>query len=392
MWFICFILITQCAKLAFFPPNGMSFSFHDSQQLENATVRLTGNARRIISCSRVKGHSFFSYHCVTMGLVANIKYSYVFSDAGVVLEGPLSFIMPDAAKRNITIIHIGDMGITNSANVLSQLKLQDNIDMVFHGGDIAYADKADKIGSAPDYISVWKQFSNMTNSITSRFAYHVCPGNHDITCHDYGDEFCPEELRNFSVYRQWFNMPSSVGPNLWYSFDFGPAHFVFINTESDYPNAPSEQNSHLNPKGGGFGDQLSWLEADLRKTQKPWKIVIGHRPFFSGLTWDWPLGVRDHTKNAFGPIFKRYNVDVFLAAHIHAYERYDVIDGTLHILNGAGGNVEGVDKKWASDPKPTPMHRVAGWGFGKFTLSAKTFLWTFFDEHGKDADFVELIK
>ena len=58
----------------------------------------------------------------------------------------------------------------------------------------------------------------------SQFAYHVCPGNHDITCHDYGDEFCPEELRNFSVYRQWFNMPSSVGPNLWHSFDFGNTH------------------------------------------------------------------------------------------------------------------------------------------------------------------------
>ena len=60
---------------------------------------------------------------------------------------------------------------------------------------------------------------------------------------------------------------------------------------SDYPNAPSEQNSHLNPKGGGFGDQLSWLEADLRKTQKPWKIVIGHRPFFSGkFLFYWSFG------------------------------------------------------------------------------------------------------
>ena len=60
-----------------------------------------------------------------------------------------------------------------------------------------------------------------------------------LSCHTFGDEFCPEELRNFSTYRNWFNMPDSIGPNLWYSFNLGPVHFVFINTESDFPGAPS---------------------------------------------------------------------------------------------------------------------------------------------------------
>lgn len=49
-----------------------------------------------------------------------------------------------------------------------------------------------------------------------------------------------------------------------YSFNFGSAHFVSVNTETDYPDAPNDKFSIGGVGNGGFGDQLRWLEEDLR--------------------------------------------------------------------------------------------------------------------------------
>jgi hypothetical protein len=60
--------------------------------------------------------------------------------------------------------------------------------------------------------------------------------------------------------------------NMWYSFNYGPVHFVQINTETDYPGAPNDQYTY-GTGNGGFGDQLAWLEADLKVRS----VSIHHR-------------------------------------------------------------------------------------------------------------------
>lgn len=58
-----------------------------------------------------------------------------------------------------------------------------------------------------------------------------------------------------------------------YSFNFGSAHFVSVNTETDYPEAPNDKFSIGGVGNGGFGDQLRWLEEDLRvRDQNPLKV------------------------------------------------------------------------------------------------------------------------
>jgi hypothetical protein len=39
---------------------------------------------------------------------------------------------------------------------------------------------------------------------------------------------------------------------------------VSVNTETDYPDAPNDKFSIGGVGNGGFGDQLKWLEEDLR--------------------------------------------------------------------------------------------------------------------------------
>jgi len=77
---------------------------------------------------------------------------------------------------------------------------------------------------------------------------------------------------------------------MWYSFNYGPVHFVSLNTETDFPGAAEENtgdsgDKHL-PAGhfGRDGEYLAWLAADLKaaaadKQARPWIVACGHRPF-----------------------------------------------------------------------------------------------------------------
>lgn len=111
----------------------------------------------------------------------------------------------------------------------------------------------------------------------------VNPGNHEATCHSFGDFFCPDGLKNFTAYNHRFRMPakeSGSNTNMWTSWNYGNTHWIMIDTETDYPHAPEGVDTIF--KAGGFGDQLAWLEADLKKAaanrdQYPWIIATGHR-------------------------------------------------------------------------------------------------------------------
>lgn len=138
--------------------------------------------------------------------------------------------------------------------------------------------------------------------------------------------------------------------NFWYSWDNGLAHFVMINTETDFHNAPTERAGNGEEIAGPFapsGTQLVWLEENLASVDRektPWIIVAGHRPWY----------VRRDTcpacKAAFEPQFIKYDVDLVLHGHQHIYERHgaianDVVTeiddnpvGPWYIVNGAAGH------------------------------------------------------
>jgi hypothetical protein len=149
---------------------------------------------------------------------------------------------------------------------------------------------------------------------------------------------------------------------MWYSFDYGMVHVVVINTETDFPNAPSGPNTTL--KGGNFQgltQQRSWFEADLlaanaNRAEVPWILVTDHRPFY-GRFPQLPAvpGNCDSCRIALKPLILQYNVDFYFCGHVHWYERlyptdtngnplatnYNNQSGLIHITNGAGGTTEG---------------------------------------------------
>jgi hypothetical protein len=261
----------------------------------------------------------------------------------------------------------------------------------------------------------------------------VLPGNHETECHSPICLNTPEyreALRNFTAYNARFRMPSaesgtalcmslcahicapywsamcrlcggirhpptarlllSVPPslppslpltgatakNMWYSFNYGPVHFVSFDTETDFDNAPEGEQGRGGLPSGGFaanGTQVAWLAADLAKVrpccsvcwmlhtrncadavrgsdlwkaalqlmrtllfvlvavckppcvllqaaanraQRPWIIVSGHRPIYNPRACSpegAPLGDNKYLQEAIEDLLHKYDVDMYFA-------------------------------------------------------------------------------
>ena len=293
-----------------------------------------------------------------------------------------------AVEKPFTVAVLGDMGITNSGATFNLLEANlPKYDFVFHIGDISYAD--DHLEA---YESTWDVYMNhIGNKISSAKPYMVLPGNHEATCTEVIPFFCPDVTRNFTAYRNRFRMPfeeSGAVNNMWYSFDYGIAHFISLDSETDYDSAPENPGTYLN--AGPFGDQIAWIKADLAKAAAnrakiPWIIVGAHRPIYStgGFTRSW--------RELLEPLFIEFGVDFYFCGHVHWYERlYNVKNDQLtgksysnptspvYIINGAAGNIEG-HTSGGTDMDYLAYRNNADYGYGHLTVfNSSLAQWSFF--------------
>jgi len=151
------------------------------------------------------------------------------------------------------------MGVENSDRVRAVMQdLLPQVDFVIHGGDISYADDRDEYGHNSDsYNTIYDLWGFQMLNITSAKPYMVCPGNHESSCHNWGNFLCEEDMKNFTYYRKRWRMPKTGVENMWYSWDWGFVHFVAISTETDYPGSPEGSGRWFVPNSGPYGDQLA---------------------------------------------------------------------------------------------------------------------------------------
>ena len=115
--------------------------------------------------------------------------------------------------------------------------------------------------------------------------------------------------------------------NMWWSMDYRNVHILTISTETDYPGSPDQggyHNDFINPEAGPFGDQLKFVEQDLKRAHEDpnisWIIVNGHRPYYTSAHTveheDWPPQTPFVLREAFEPLFHRYNVDLYVTVSL----------------------------------------------------------------------------
>lgn len=125
--------------------------------------------------------------------------------------------------------------------------------------------------------------------------------------------------------------------NMWYSFDYGLAHFISLDGETDFANSPEfpfardlsgnetrpKENETAVTDSGPFGkvgnytdnksyEQYQWLVKDLasiNRTKTPWVLAMTHRPMYSSQVSPYQMDVRA----AFEDILLKNGVDVYFS-------------------------------------------------------------------------------
>jgi hypothetical protein len=132
-------------------------------------------------------------------------------------------------------------------------------------------------------------------------------GNHDNhTALFYGNVVLPQDIGKYAAYAELF-----------YSFDVGPVHVVFI--DDYWVDDPSGGDPNYQPA------LTSWLNADLtaanaNRSKVPWIITVQHHPPYSSSLHGNDSDVLQG-RAFFAPIFQMYHVDMSFAGHDHDYER-----------------------------------------------------------------------
>jgi 3',5'-cyclic AMP phosphodiesterase CpdA len=229
------------------------------------------------------------------GLEPGAVYCYQIAD----WTGPVRFqtAPPADSRAPVRFIVFGDSGGESRDLVRSEITLYP-FDLLLHVGDIAYP--------TATLANLEAKFFDTYSRVLPSTPIFPASGNHEYRA----DGAAP--------FRQVFALPGNGGPagkERWYSFDWGPVHFVALDTERVGP------------------EQAEWLDADLEQSTLPWTIVYMHRPPFSS----GKHGGAPNVRSTFSPLFVKHGVRLVLSGHDHNYERTNPIDGVTYVVTGGGG-------------------------------------------------------
>ena len=245
-------------------------------------------------------------HAVALtGLGPESRYYYRVKEAGEKPEIARFRTASEGECSRFAFAVIGDSGRGRKGQlVVAALLERLEPDLILHTGDIVYPS-----GEERHYD---RRFFVPYGRLLKEVPIFPILGNHDL------------ERGNGAAYLNNFHLPrnDTQGTGRYYSFDWGNAHFVALNSElyhGDHSYRPEEQKT--------------WLDRDLKETRQPWKIVYFHRPIYSSSKH----GGDERIRKDLEPVLVRHEVDLVFSGHDHVYERTVPIRGVTYVVSGGGG-------------------------------------------------------
>ncbi len=225
---------------------------------------------------------------------------------------------------------------------------------LFIAGDLSYADGDPKR---------WESWLDLAEPLLREVPFVSVPGNHEIECDkDTHDVFVP--------YESFFRNPNRIGEAIEFppSQDYIDALHGWCTTPSEFMGRYDYGNSYFSYKQGlvhtiflnsyasliDGSKQREWLvntalpEVDRELT--PWLAVIFHTPLYTTFSNHYgELNPKVMMASGMREVFERYEVNLVVSGHDHAYMRTKPLDangmvgddGTVFWTLGAGGNREG---------------------------------------------------
>ncbi|MGI6631381.1 MAG: fibronectin type III domain-containing protein [Bacillota bacterium] len=247
----------------------------------------------------------YRYTVNLTGLIPGEEYVYRVGRNGAWSE-PLTFTTASDQEK-FTFLYMGD--VQSGYDVWGQMLdtvYQDypQIKFALLGGDLIDNDSDE---------AEWEEFLDAATGVFSKIPVMPTMGNHDGL-----------------MYVKFFALPDNGPEGLkqeFYSFDYGPAHFIVLN---------SGKNTDERVK--------QWLTHDLENTNKAWKFVMFHVPAYPA-THDYK-GIDKSIQDNWVPILEQYRVDMVFVGHQHLYMRTHPIfqgeiktkpaDGIVYVMGNAG--------------------------------------------------------
>ena len=334
------------------PRTEMIVGFAVDSSFATARVKATASGGSTVSedaaVNMVRGSAARYCHATLSGLAAGTTYGYkVLLDGQVKSAGSFT-----TAPRGPTPFRFTAFGDQATGAVSTQMASRmDTLNPLLHlmCGDLCYADSTGKGGPGDAFKPArWDTWLNMNDAVAGRLAWMSVPGNHEMEpgypLHGYGG----------FLGRVWPGGSSPLSVPVATTFRIGSVGFVGLDSNDVSYEIPAN-------RGWTAGAQTTWLEATLSQMRAPGSgldfvvVFMHHGPYSTSNSHASEGGVRE----AWVPLFDRYNVDLVISGHNHLYERtlplrggqvtsqssgtVDSSQGTTYVTAGGGGAAFGAD-------------------------------------------------
>lgn len=278
------------SKIQYLPQSGSTDDFSSAQEKDIAGSQLYGGFNHFVA--------------ELDNLQPGTTYVYrVGKDSG--WSEPATFTTA-AATNNFSFMFMGDVHsgyYDTSAGIWQQLLAQacsayPDIKFALQAGDIV--DNSEDTGD-------WSQLFTAAAGVFDHIPLMPAEGNHDS-----GDA---------DLFNKYFALPQNgpvgyEGHN--YSFDYGNAHFVVLDS------------SLMGCDGDAYQAGITWLENDLQQSNKKWKFVMFHVPAYTINIGDNDAAASDIIRQYWVPVLERNGVDMVFVGHQHMYMRtYPIYQGQV---------------------------------------------------------------
>jgi len=237
-------------------------------------------------------------------------------------EHYFNILPPQGSTGPVRIWAIGDFGKDNNEKIqvresyLDEAAQTGKADVWLWLGDNAYND-----GTDSEYQQKVFDGVNGFHKVFPNTVFWPTPGNHDYN----SVNLLAPPPQHTGPYFDIVDVPTqgesgglASGYELYYSFDYGPVHFMSLNSELTTWTATTGN------------DLTDWITADLQANTLPFVVAYFHQPPHSKGSHDsddfWELPMR-FMRNNIMPLLEDQGVDVILAGHSHVYERSYLVKG-----------------------------------------------------------------
>jgi hypothetical protein len=273
------------------------------------------------------------------GLFPNTTYHYSVSNDGVNWSQDVTFTTAAPGPSNFRFTMVGDEATSDEsslpiAQVIGALRPRFNVvvgDLSYAGDGSGYFTNGVPTGVTDFSPASWDAYLGIVGPVAAQsIPWQVGVGNHEM-----------EPLDNFGYvgfttrFPQAYAPQSVTGSPVVKAFTYGNVAVIQLDG-NDLSAELSDNNGYTE------GKQTAWLAERLAEYRAPWSgidfIIVGFHNcvFCTNTTHGSDGGIR----TVWQSLFDRYQVDLVVSGHVHAYERsYPIRGGDVTKVVPSGGTV-----------------------------------------------------